>query len=105
LKLTTSAALASFAIAAPAQLHKPTVHPEVGPFDDHLRMHMSNVQPYTLQPWNKTTQDGFVSICVDCKKKFEEKKFALEDNIMFNVTYVDCGEPWVMCRHKDAAWK
>lgn len=37
----------------------------------------------------------------DCKGFAEDQKLNAADIETYNVTYSDCADPWVLCRHKD----
>jgi hypothetical protein len=51
------------------------------------------------------TQTNFtIKICWDCQNRFEEEGYDYRNEMeLFNVTYADCGEPWIMCRHSLAS--
>ncbi|XXH02644.1 hypothetical protein Hte_009025 [Hypoxylon texense] len=39
---------------------------------------------------------------LDCKNGAEERNYSTSNIDVFKVFYEDCGQPWIMCRHKEA---
>ncbi|KAI1779237.1 hypothetical protein F4818DRAFT_455336 [Hypoxylon cercidicola] len=37
-----------------------------------------------------------------CKDEAEKRNYTVSDFDVFKVSYEDCGQPWIMCRHPDA---
>ncbi|KAF2640159.1 hypothetical protein P280DRAFT_28484 [Massarina eburnea CBS 473.64] len=79
------------------------VEPELNDFDDALFTQFDPPREYSIQPWIPESEYNGEEVpsSRDCKTKFEQMGFPIENIEMFNVTYEDCDEPWVMCRHKD----
>ncbi|KAL4886637.1 hypothetical protein BJY04DRAFT_178054 [Aspergillus karnatakaensis] len=81
-----------------AQLEKPIMDPAV-PFDqmDPFLYNNTKATPATYEQW----EFGWLPArCHDVAESWENQD--PYDMEVFNVTYEDCAQPWVMCRHKEA---
>lgn len=94
--ITQASIVAAFAVLASAALDKP-------PLSDNLDyLHDGNAN--ALAP-TQSTQDQWEPGLVpwDCKYHAEQSfQLNAKDIEVYNVTYTDCQDPWVICRHKDS---
>ncbi|KAI8632745.1 hypothetical protein F5Y19DRAFT_471915 [Xylariaceae sp. FL1651] len=61
--------------------------------NDMLRFYLKGPN-FTINHWEL----GYIPL--ECKTRGEEEGFVAADFEVFNVTYTDCDDPWIMCRHK-----
>lgn len=99
-KIISVASAVSMASLASAALDKPVIEPEFpdGGLDSLSQGLNDNLSP----PGNtwKVWDEGWIP--EDCKSMIEGTDFSVFDVIPFDINYDDCGDAWVMCRHKDS---
>jgi hypothetical protein len=96
---TALSVLASCLVTANARkLKKPTISPSLD-WDRMETDFRSNLSP-THSVWKPWGAGWIPAACTDFANKHSLKP---SDFIVFSVHYSDCSEPWVFCRHKDAA--
>ncbi|KAF1963830.1 hypothetical protein CC80DRAFT_498937 [Byssothecium circinans] len=89
--------------ATPAHSNKSILNPEVDVYDWAFIGHLNYSHDWHIDYWNLTDlklQRGETGICRDCEAVFRDAGLKAEDMQIYNVTYADCDEPWVMCRHR-----
>ena len=92
-----SVAIIGASLALAASPSKPEISPAIprGTMETDLR---NNLHP-TQSTWDYW---GSGWIPQGCKDLANQYKLNPSDFTIFNVHYTDCGEAWVMCRHKNA---
>ena len=91
-------AAAATTVAAQSGLSKPAIKPSFdldGSMETQLRNTLPR-QPYNFSQWSA----GFVPQA--CKDEATANGVSAADFAVLNVTYSDCDDPWVVCRHKDS---
>lgn len=89
------AGLVPLAALSAAQFH-PVIDPEIS--RQQVWEGLSAVLGST-ESTNDNWEAGW--IFESCKTEAEQRGLSASDMEVFNVHYSDCGEPWIMCRHKD----
>ncbi|KAH8896619.1 hypothetical protein GQ53DRAFT_639409 [Thozetella sp. PMI_491] len=99
---TASVVAAVLAVAAPVAaqsgLSKPAIKPSFD-LDGTMETQLRNTLPthsFTVTTW----APGFVPQA--CKTEATSNSVSAADFAVLNVTYSDCADPWVVCRHKDS---
>ena len=93
----TVLAAAGLALAQ-SGLSKPPIKPAFD-LDGSMETQLRNTLPehsYTVTVW----ASGFVPQA--CKTEAENNGLSAADMTVLNVTYSDCADPWVVCRHNDS---
>jgi hypothetical protein len=92
--------LAACIAASSAQdVAHPDKAPVTPPFDmqvavsTHIGQHLQG-RKFDISYWDEGWIPG------DCAIRSAPEGYSAADFEAFNVTYTDCDEPWVMCRHK-----
>ena len=85
--------------SAQAQPPKPVINPKLDFYGSMESKMVANMplQSFTSDNWGA----GWIpQICLDQAKSEGKNPVDMQ---VFNVHYSDCGEPWIMCLHKDVA--
>ncbi|KAL5339852.1 hypothetical protein BJX70DRAFT_140399 [Aspergillus crustosus] len=93
----TWTALACLLTPTLAELEKPIADPAV-PFDHMDTFLYDNLEP-TPATYEQWEYGWLPARCHDVAENENQSPYDME---VFNVTYADCDQHWVMCRHKEA---